>query len=390
VIDGLDYRALIVEDDHSWQEILTEILNDAGLQVDVVSSLEEALNAIRLKAHRIAIVDLSLGGRDHHNQDGLQVLNALRGQDPGCAAILLTGFATVELAVIALTEHKAFTCLRKEAFRRDQFRLLINRVMASAPANGFGNESSGIDPITPAKGIPQSIPVLPEETTLESTFSKSAQKRQGRLALVVEDDAGWRNILSEVLSDAGLDVHLSSGFGEAFGRLRREKYDLAVIDLSLNNSLPITSYWTDSPVADNLDGFRLLASTRAGGIPTLVVSGVASPGDIERAYNEYGIFAYLQKQVFNRQAFLQAVQEALAAPKGAEELESLTEREREVLELLARGMTNKEIAEDLVISTNTVKRHLKAIFEKLEIHTRSGAVAKAVGSGVISEKTGGE
>ena len=165
---------------------------------------------------------------------------------------------------------------------------------------------------------------------------------------------------------------------------------MAVIDLSLNNSLPITSYWTDNSVADSLDGFRLIASTRAGGIPTLVVSGVASPGDIERAYNEYGIFAYLQKQGFNRQAFLQAIQEALAAPKGGEELESLTDREREVLELLARGMTNKEIAEDLVISTNTVKRHLKAIFEKLEIHTRSGAVAKAVSTGVISEKTGGE
>ena len=64
------------------------------------------------------------------------------------------------------------------------------------------------------------------------------------------------------------------------------------------------------------------------------------------------------------------------------ELQLLTDREREVLALLAGGMTNKEIAETLVITTNTVKRHLKAVFEKLDIHTRSAAAAKAINAGI--------
>ena len=50
-----------------------------------------------------------------------------------------------------------------------------------------------------------------------------------------------------------------------------------------------------------------------------------------------------------------------------------------MFDLMAKGMTNKEIADSLVITSNTVKRHLKAIFEKLEVHTRSAAAAKAVG-----------
>jgi RNA polymerase sigma factor (sigma-70 family) len=69
------------------------------------------------------------------------------------------------------------------------------------------------------------------------------------------------------------------------------------------------------------------------------------------------------------------------------ELAYLTEREREVLALLAGGMTNKEIAERLVVTTNTVKRHLKAIFEKLDVHTRSAAAGKAISAGIVIEKT---
>ncbi len=71
--------------------------------------------------------------------------------------------------------------------------------------------------------------------------------------------------------------------------------------------------------------------------------------------------------------------EALAAATGkTTALAFLTEREREVLNLLVLGLTNKEIAERLVISPNTVKRHLKAVFAKLGVSTRAAAVAKAM------------
>ena len=156
------------------------------------------------------------------------------------------------------------------------------------------------------------------------------------------------------------------------------KFKLAVIDLSLNKDLPLVLRGNERNLY-RLEGYRLLASIQAGGTPVIVLSGLSDPAAIERTFSEQRIFAYLEKQTFDRKMFLQTVSDAISTSIAQRDLEVLTDREREVLDCLARGMTNKEIADKLVITTNTVKRHLKAIFSKLDIHTRSAAVAKISG-----------
>jgi two-component system, response regulator PdtaR len=354
MITKLPVRAIVVEDDSSWQQILSEILTDCGLSVDVVDNLEDALKVLKAEPHRLALVDLSLEGSDHHNEDGLRILEGVRRLDPNCQSILLTGFATVELAVSVLTEYGAFSFLRKESFNRAQFRELISQALAAAPHSG--GETSDSD-----------------QSQIEKNFTPVTGEAKGQKVLVVEDDAGWRSILSELLADVGMEARVCSSYGDALGALRRESFALAVMDLSLTGQ----SVWGDTSDTDVLEGYSLLANTHQAGIPTIVVSGVAAVDEIQRAYDEQSIYAYLKKQAFDRTNFKRLVKEALDASRSNSELNVLTQREREVFDLLVKGLTNKEIAETLVITNNTVKRHLKAVFEKLDVHTRSAAIAKA-------------
>ena len=346
--------ALIVEDDRSWQEILTEILTDCGLQVDVCDDLQSALSKLHTTSYRLGIVDLSLSKDNHKNQDGLRVLEAIRQFAPNCVSILLTGYASVELAVDAIQDYGAFTCLRKETFRRADFRELIHHALASP--NRIKSDSA----ITDAK----------RASSATDAKSELSNRQPVGVALVVEDDAGWRSLLSELLAETGFKVQTCISYGEAQGILKRTSFQVAVVDLSLANSLEPTH---------NQDGYRLLVTIHNADIPTIVVSGSASLDLIDRAYTEHNVFACLEKQSFERSTFLETLRQIIAQ-KAIDK--NLTERELEVLALVAQGFGNKEIAVKLFISTNTVKRHLKSIFSKLDVNTRAAASAYAMRIGL--------
>jgi DNA-binding NarL/FixJ family response regulator len=93
--------------------------------------------------------------------------------------------------------------------------------------------------------------------------------------------------------------------------------------------------------------------------------------------------ALLDPQVAGR------VMEEVAHPAPGRDLASLTPREREVLGLLGRGMSNRELADTLVVSEKTVKTHVSNILMKLGVHDRTQAALLAVREGLVDAGDGG-
>lgn len=132
---------------------------------------------------------------------------------------------------------------------------------------------------------------------------------------------------------------------------------------------------------------------RSGIRRVVVVSGHVSPS-IEADALEAGALACLRKDAdyaVMEGTFRQAASQALAPLRGRAPLStpacaSLSEREREILSLIGRGMPNKVIAHELEVSVSTVKSHIVSARSKLSARDRTHAVTKAYKRGFLDAR----
>jgi DNA-binding NarL/FixJ family response regulator len=220
--------------------------------------------------------------------------------------------------------------------------------------------------------------------------------------LVVDDDEAFRDsVRAAIVPHAGLVLGAQAGsLAEARDVLARQAFDVALVDLGL-------------PDGNGIDLIRELASTR----PETDVMVVTVFGDEAHvlASIEAGATGYLLKRslddtlaatvrelraggspispVIARQLLQRfkrpggpvdaPASDAATPPTAPVDDGGLSERERQVLQYIAKGFTVGEIADMLHLSAHTVATHVKHIYRKLAVHTRTEAVFEAGRMGLL-------
>ena len=152
-----------------------------------------------------------------------------------------------------------------------------------------------------------------------------------------------------------------------------------------------------TPKKDGLQVITELTAQRLARPRVIIMTTYESEEDIRRALKA-GAKGYLVKgtapqqirESVRRVAAGESLLPASIAAKLAESMAhpELSERERQVLQYMANGRSNKEIGQILYISENTVKAHVKSILTKLDAMGRTEAIAIAINRGIIKPVTG--
>ncbi len=208
--------------------------------------------------------------------------------------------------------------------------------------------------------------------------------------MVVDDHPMWRDAVARDLAEAGHEVVATAGDGRTAVRVApAARPDVLVVDLQL-------------PDISGVEVTRRLAAADPP-VRVLVLSASGEQQDVLDAVKA-GATGYLLKSA-GRAEFLDAVRRTAAgdavftpglaglvlgeyrrlaaAPGGADDgAPRLTDRETEVLRLVAKGLTYKQIAARLVLSHRTVQNHVQNTLRKLQLHNRVELVRYAIERGL--------
>lgn len=209
----------------------------------------------------------------------------------------------------------------------------------------------------------------------------NASKPPTRIWLV-EDNNAFRSVIARVINDiAGFECSEAfSSCEDALESLASARPEIILLDVEL-------------PGMNGLEGIREIKK-RSPNTHVVMLTVFADQQKIRNAIGA-GASGYLLK-TSSEEEIAAAMRDVLAGgtPMNKEvarsvwnmfaemaapaEAHRLTPREKEILKGLVEGLGNKEIAEKLSMSYHTVDAHLRNIYDKLKVHNRAGAVAKAV------------
>jgi DNA-binding NarL/FixJ family response regulator len=198
---------------------------------------------------------------------------------------------------------------------------------------------------------------------------------------VVSDVRFYREGLGRALTstDQLLVLGTAAGTGEGLRRVAQLQPDVALLDMAMADGV-----WIAHELAGTTPGTKVVALAvpqAEEDLIALVEAGVLGYVAREQSLDEVAaaIVSVAREETACsprvRALVVKRVQ-ALAAESRPGVRAHLTRRQREILDLIAQGLSNKQIAHELNIERATVKNHVHSILEKLEVQTRAAAVAQ--------------
>lgn len=185
--------------------------------------------------------------------------------------------------------------------------------------------------------------------------------------LVVDDEVDLCELIAESLQTEGYEVEKAGRLDDCLRLLHERKFSLVICDISLGGNRE--------------GGLVILQELQKTNTPCILISGHADYEILKNAINlkakfflekpfDFSLLSKVVKELLGSGENLQVKIQALAGQAG------LTGRELEIFELLARGLSNKEIAENISTSERTVKAHLSSIFRKCEVSSRAELLSR--------------
>lgn len=192
--------------------------------------------------------------------------------------------------------------------------------------------------------------------------------------LIIEDEPLIAEDIRDCLSNLDyqpLDVAYSKE--QALRYLDKYDLDIVLLDINLGSK---TDGIEIAEVINEKYKIPFVYLTSYSDKATLEMAKITHPwGYLVKPFQEHDLFTTLEIALFNfsrsikpNDWSIERINKKLATP--------LTQKEFEILTALYEGKTNKQLAAGHFVSVNTVKTHLKNIFEKLEVNTRTAAISK--------------
>jgi len=187
-------------------------------------------------------------------------------------------------------------------------------------------------------------------------------KKPNRRLLVVEDELGLQELLKDFLLSKAYEVLVAADLNTALRLIQSQNFDLIISDVFLGS--------------ERRGGIQILEAARSLSTPVILLSGNADVDILKQSVN-LGCNYFIEKpfsmteissaieNVFNTDSDFQTKIQVFV-----EEF-SLSPREAEVLELLAKGLNNREIAGIVKSAERTVKAHISMIFRKSKTSSRT-------------------